>query len=130
MDRSKYLRLENSGDEVASSLGDAKIFAEESLSGGGSEADDYLRADGFHLGVQPWTAGSDFYRTGFFVDPLLPSQLELEMFYGVGDVHGFAINAGCFEGSRQKGARGSDERLTHKILFVSRLLSHEHHSSF
>ena len=57
------------------------------------------------------------------MDPFLATLLELEMLHGVGHIHVGAIDTGIAEGSVEKGAGGSDERMAGQVLFVTGLLA-------
>ena len=76
--------------------GDAEIAAKQGLGGCGTEADDYVGADGCDFGVEPGAARGDFGGVWFFVDAAFATWFPFEVLHDVGDVDFLSVDT-CFE---------------------------------
>jgi len=75
----------------------AEGAAEQSLGGGGAEANDDFGFEQSDFGVEPRATGGDFGGVWFFVDAAFAAWFPFEMFDGVGDVSFVAVDAGLLE---------------------------------
>ncbi len=126
MNRRHHQRSERRVDEFASLFRDLEALAEQRLRGRRAEAHERVRPDERDFGFQPGTARADFAGVRLRVDATLTARLPFEVFDDVGDVDGFAIDAGLFQRSIEQLARGSDEGMAGQILRVARLLADQH----
>lgn len=65
--------------ELAATLGDAKVAAQQGLRRGGAEANDNFRTECGDFGIEPRVAGSYFRSIGFFVDATFSTRFPLEV---------------------------------------------------
>jgi len=120
-DRRQRVRKE----QLAAIPGDAKGAAEESLGGGGAEADDHLGLHLVELGIEPGTAGGDFVNAGSLVNAPFTARLPLEVLDRVGQVDIVATNAGVGEAAVEKKTGGTDKRHAFLIFAVAGLFADE-----
>ena len=113
------------GEQLASLLRDAEVLADESLGGGGAEADDDPRLDHLELCLQPGMAGLNLAGRRFRVESAFAAHLDAEVFHRVRDVNCAAIDAGRFERLVQKPTGRTDEGAALQVLLISRSLAHE-----
>jgi hypothetical protein len=107
-------------------LRDAKIAAEQRLGRGSAETHDHLGLERGDFGVEPGAASGDFRGVGLFVDAAFAARLPFEMFYGVGDVDFFAVDAGFDESGVEQLASRAYEWTALEIFLISRLFADEH----
>jgi hypothetical protein len=97
MDSGHHVRSKSGFKKFSALFRYAKFWAEQGLSGGGAEHDDYLRLDERDLSLEPGTASRNFLRVRFFVNAAFAARLLLKMFDNIGDVSLRAIDAGFFQ---------------------------------
>src|SRR5688572_473317 len=127
MDRRDNPRRGRARNNLTALLHQLEAGAEHRLRSGGAETDDNRRLHGAQLRFQPRAARLHFRRTRLLVDAPLATRLPLEVFYGVGDIHLIARDAGVGKRLVEQRARGPDKRLPLPVLLIARLLADEHH---
>ena len=106
-------------------LGHAKALPQHGLRRGCAQAHDNRGTDHLDLGVEPGTAGVNFYLVGLLVNSALASRLPLEVLNGVGHVDVATVYSRSLQGLVQQRARRPDKRTPRKVFFVPRLLADE-----
>ena len=96
---------------------------------GGSKRNDHRGFDDRAFKVLPPTATVDLVGIGPLVQPPLASHLVFEVLHGIGDEHGFSIDARIGESLIQNPTGWTDERQARKVLVITRLLADQHHRS-
>ena len=76
--------------------------------------------------LEPDAAGVYLAQAGLFVQTPLAAGLPLEVFDGIGDVDGFAIESRLLDDAIEQAPGRSYEGVTPKVLLVARLLAHQH----
>src|SRR5436305_14272638 len=80
-------------DELGAWDGDAELWSDHGLRGGGAEADDGARLDHGDLRLKPRAARRNLGGVRFFVDAAFAARLPFEMLYDVRHVDGLAVDA-------------------------------------
>jgi hypothetical protein len=95
-------------------LGDAKIATQQGLCHGDAEANNYFRMECGDFGFEPRPTGRYFCCIWFFMNAAFSSRFPLEVFYRVGDVNFFAVNASSARASSKRCPVGPTNGLPFK----------------
>ena len=121
----RSLRL-RAGDDVPAILVDRRGAAEDSAGGGRTQTNDQSRAEQRELAVEPLMTRLDLELVRLLVDAALAARLSLEVFDGVRNVGGLAIDGRVGQCAVEEFSGGADERLAGAVFLVTRLLADEH----
>ena len=103
-------------------LGHPELFSQQRLRRGGSKRHNHARLHHADLLLKPRVAGAHFGGAGLLVQPAAPLDYhELEMLYGISDVHPSPIDPRCLQRRIQQLTRRTHERMTLTIFLVPRL---------
>ena len=127
MNRRHDKRCERRLDQFAALLTHTKIFSEQRLRGGSTQANEHRRFDHIQFRLQPGPAGRCLAAVRLFVDAPLAHWLPLEMLHHVRDVNLVAVDAHFLQNFVQEFSRRTDKRPPRQIFIVPRLLAYEHH---
>ena len=86
------MRCKRGFEEFAAALRDAEGAAEQSLCGGGAEADDDFGFQQRDFGVEPRATGGNFGAIWLLVDATFAARFPFEMFNGIGEVSFGAVS--------------------------------------
>src|SRR5712691_2838977 len=123
MDRGHHVRGEFGFEELATLFCNAKLRAQQSLSGGGAQHHNHFRINQSNLGPQPWPARGNLLCVRFLVNATLAARLPLKMLDDIGDVDSRTIDARFNQRLIEQSAGWSDKWLARQIFFVAWLLT-------
>src|SRR5580658_3914829 len=112
-------------ENLAAMLGEAKIRAEQILSGGRPQTNDDSGTDRIDLLVQPWAAGDDFEGIGLLVQPSFTARFPFEMLHRVGYIDVTAVDTGRLQALMKQLACRTNKRFSLQIFTIAGLFAHQ-----
>jgi hypothetical protein len=109
--------------ELAANIRDTDGYPENTRGGGRTESNHHFGLDQFDLCLKPGTAGMDFSRGRFFVQPAFTEGFPFKMLNGVGDVAEITIDLRLIQSAIQQPAGWSDEWETSAIFSITGLFA-------
>ena len=132
MQSCSYDRRERGLHHLPTLAGDAEFAAQERLSRGCAQANQYLGLDYSQFGVKPRAASVNLRVARLLMNPSFSALIRrpFEMLHRIRDVYLAGINACLVQRLVQDFSGGSYKRTACPILLISGLLAHEHDSCF
>ncbi len=124
------VRCERGFEKFAAALRDAESAAEQSLCGGGTEADDNFGLQQSDFGVEPRATGGNFVAIWLLMDAPFATRFPLEMFHDIGDVNFGTVHASFIECGVKKFSGRADKWLSLLIFLVAGLFTDKEDSRF